>query len=61
VQGTSDLAMNLAGAVGGTLAGIVLALAGYPALAFGSLLLLLPAAVGAWRLASTPRATVPAG
>jgi MFS family permease len=50
VQGTSDLAMNLAGGVGGTLAGIVLAVAGYPALAFGALLLLVPAAVGAWRL-----------
>ena len=52
VQGTSDLAMNLAGGVGGTLAGIVLALAGYPALSFGAILLLVPAAVGAWRLAS---------
>lgn len=50
VQGTSDLAMNLAGAVGGTLAGIVLAVAGYAALAFGSLLLLLPAAVATLRL-----------
>jgi predicted MFS family arabinose efflux permease len=50
VQGTSDLAMNLAGAVGGTLAGIVLAVAGYPALAFGALVLLVPAAIGAWRL-----------
>ena len=50
VQGTSDLAMNLAGGVGGTLAGIVLAVAGYPALAFGAIVLLVPAAVGAWRL-----------
>ncbi|MFP4234823.1 MAG: MFS transporter, partial [Nitriliruptoraceae bacterium] len=50
VQGASDLAMNLAGAVGGTLAGIVLAIAGYAALAFGSLVLLLPAALGAIRL-----------
>jgi MFS family permease len=55
VQGTSDLAMNLAGGIGGTLAGIVLALAGYPALAFGSLVLLVPAAVGAVRRAERPR------
>jgi MFS family permease len=40
VQGASDLLMNLAGGVGGILAGIVLAVAGYRALAFGSLLLL---------------------
>ena len=39
-QGASDLVMNLAGAVGGTLAGIVLALASYPALAYGALALL---------------------
>lgn len=39
-QGASDLIMNLAGGVGGTLAGIVLALASYEALAFGSLLVL---------------------
>lgn len=54
VQGTSDLAMNLAGGIGGTLAGIVLAVAGYPALAFGALVLLVPAAVGAWRLGLAP-------
>ena len=57
VQGASDLAMNLAGGVGGTLAGVVLAVAGYPALSFGALLLLIPAAVGAVRLggAAGPR------
>jgi MFS family permease len=62
VQGASDLAMNLAGGVGGTLAGIVLALAGYPALALGAIVLLVPAAVGAWRLGRVgPRAGVGAG
>jgi MFS family permease len=40
-QGASDLVMNLSGGVGGTLAGIVLALASYEALAFGALGLLL--------------------
>lgn len=62
VQGTSDLAMNLGGGVGGTLAGIVLAVAGYPALALGALVLLLPAGVGAWRLgrAGQPIAADPA-
>ncbi len=50
VQGLSDVAMNLAGAVGGTLAGIVLAVAGYPALAFGSLLLLVMPMIAALRL-----------
>lgn len=50
VQGASDLFMNLAGGVGGTLAGVVLAVAGYPALSFGALLLLIPATVGALRL-----------
>jgi MFS family permease len=39
-QGASDLVMNLSGGAGGTLAGIVLALASYEALAFGALLLL---------------------
>lgn len=53
VQGASDLAMNLAGGVGGTLAGVVLAVAGYPALSLGALLLLVPAAVGAVRLGRT--------
>jgi len=61
VQGTSDLAMNLAGGVGGTLAGIVLAIAGYPALAFGALVLLVPAAVGAWRLGGTAQPTTSGG
>jgi len=60
VQGTSDLAMNLAGGIGGTLAGIVLAIAGYPALAFGALVLLVPAAVGAWRLGRTRSRSTPA-
>jgi MFS family permease len=50
VQGVSDLVMNLAGAVGGTLAGVVLAVAGYEALAFGSLLLIAVPAVAVWRL-----------
>lgn len=38
LQGRSDLAMNLAGAVGGALAGPTLALAGYAGLAWGLLL-----------------------
>ncbi len=41
-QGASDLVMNLSGGLGGTLAGVVLALASYEALAYGALLLLLP-------------------
>ncbi len=40
-QGASDLVMNLAGAAGGTLAGVVLAVASYEALAFGSLVLVI--------------------
>lgn len=48
VQGASDLVMNLAGAAGGILAGVVLAVAGYRALAFGALLLLV---WPGWRLA----------
>ncbi len=40
-QGASDLVMNLSGGVGGTLAGIVLAVASYEAQAFGALFLLL--------------------
>ncbi len=55
VQGASDLAMNLAGGVGGTLAGVVLAVAGYPALSFGALLLLVPATIGALRLGGDGR------
>jgi MFS family permease len=35
VQGLSDLVMNVSGAIGGVLAGAVLALASYPALGFG--------------------------
>jgi MFS family permease len=54
VQGVSDLAMNLAGALGGTLAGIVLAIAGYPILAFGALVLLIAPTVSALRLRDTP-------
>lgn len=54
VQGVSDLAMNLAGALGGTLAGIVLAIAGYPTLAFGALLLLIAPTVSALRLRTMP-------
>jgi MFS family permease len=38
LQGRSDLAMNLAGAVGGALAGPTLALVGYAGLAWGLLL-----------------------
>ena len=38
LQGRSDLAMNLAGAVGGALSGPVLAVAGYPGLAWWLLL-----------------------
>jgi MFS family permease len=52
VQGASDLVMNLAGAVGGITAGVVLAVAGYEALALGSLLLLVPPA---WLLLTTTR------
>jgi MFS family permease len=52
VQGASDLVMNLAGGAGGIAAGVVLAVAGYEALALGSLLLLLPPA---WLLLTTPR------
>jgi MFS family permease len=52
VQGTSDLVMNLAGGAGGIAAGVVLAVAGYQALALGSLLLLLPPA---WLLLTGPR------
>jgi MFS family permease len=52
VQGASDLVMNLAGGVGGIAAGVVLAVAGYEALALGSLLVLLPPA---WLLLTTPR------
>lgn len=50
-QGASDLVMNLSGGVGGTLAGIVLAVASYEALAFGALLLLL---APAWLLLRLP-------
>ncbi|MGG5171093.1 MFS transporter [Pseudarthrobacter sp. J1738] len=39
LQGVSDLSMNAAGAVGGALAGVVLAAAGYSGLGFASLLL----------------------
>jgi len=53
VQGVSDLAMNLAGALGGTLAGIVLAVAGYSILAFGALVLLIAPTVSAFRLRAT--------
>jgi MFS family permease len=52
VQGASDLVMNLAGGAGGIAAGVVLAVAGYEALALGSLLVLLPPA---WLLLTTPR------
>jgi MFS family permease len=51
VQGASDLVMNLAGGAGGIAAGIVLAVAGYEALALGSLLLLV---APAWLLLTTP-------
>jgi MFS family permease len=47
VQGASDLLMNLAGGAGGIAAGVVLAVAGYRALALGSVLLLV---VPAWQL-----------
>lgn len=57
-QGTSDLVMNLAGALGGTLAGVVLATADFPTLAFGAVLLLVPAS---WQLARTRRLPTPVG
>jgi MFS family permease len=47
VQGASDLLMNLAGGAGGIAAGIVLATAGYRALALGSLVL---SVVPVWQL-----------
>jgi MFS family permease len=47
VQGASDLLMNLAGGAGGIAAGVVLAAAGYQALALGSLVLSI---VPAWQL-----------
>jgi MFS family permease len=53
VQGASDLAMNLSGAIGGTAAGIVLALAGFRSLALGAIVLLL---VPGWRVLRLPRA-----
>ena len=58
-QGASDLVMNLAGALGGTLAGIVLALASYPALAYGALALLV-APVWLVLRGEGPRGKVPA-
>jgi MFS family permease len=56
VQGASDLLMNLAGGAGGVAAGVVLALAGYRALALGSLLLLV---VPAWQLLRVTRTRPP--
>jgi predicted MFS family arabinose efflux permease len=53
VQGASDLLMNLAGGAGGIAAGVVLAAAGYRALAVGSLLLLV---VPTWQLLRLGRA-----
>jgi MFS family permease len=61
VQGASDLLMNLAGGVGGILAGIVLALAGYRALAFGSLLLLVAPTWLLLRLHQAGRGATPTG
>lgn len=58
VQGASDLLMNLAGGAGGIAAGIVLALAGYQALAFGSMSLLV---VPAWQLLRLGRAAAAGG
>ncbi len=53
-QGTSDLVMNLSGGLGGTLAGIVLAVAGYTALAFGAISLL---AIPVWFMFVARRAS----
>jgi MFS family permease len=53
VQGASDLLMNLAGGAGGIAAGVVLAAAGYRALALGALLLLV---VPTWQLLRLDRA-----
>jgi MFS family permease len=53
VQGASDLLMNLAGGAGGIAAGVVLAVAGYRALALGSILLLV---LPAWQLLRLGRA-----
>ncbi len=58
-QGASDLLMNLGGGLGGTLAGIVLAVASYEALAMGAVLLVVAPVVLLLRLgpdaARTPR------
>jgi MFS family permease len=58
VQGASDLLMNLAGGAGGIAAGVVLAVAGYRALAVGSLLLLVVPTWQLLRLGRAPRAAV---
>jgi MFS family permease len=56
LQGFSDLAMNAAGAIGGALAGPILAMAGYPTLGLAAMMLV--AIVVVWslmRLRGTPR------
>jgi MFS family permease len=58
VQGASDLLMNLAGGAGGIAAGVVLAVAGYRALAVGSLLLLVVPTWQLLRLSRGPRSAV---
>ena len=63
VQGSADLVMNLVAAAGGGLAGVVVALAGYPALALaavGLALAVLGAAVAAHRLTPVAAPEAPA-
>ena len=63
VQGSADLVMNLVAAAGGGLAGVVVALAGYPALsltAVGLALVVLGAGVAAHRLTPVAAPGAPA-
>ena len=54
VQGTADLCMSLSGAVGGGLAGVVVAVAGYHGLSLVAALAVVPAAVILLRTRSAP-------
>ncbi len=53
IQGRTDLTMNMAGASGGALAGVVLAMIGYDGLAWAAGVLVL--AVVAWAIVIRPR------
>lgn len=59
IQGRTDLAMNIAGAGGGALAGVVLAMIGYDGLAWSVVALV--AGVVAWAIVIRPRSTVATG